>query len=405
MTATLQDKFVLLGENMETKLFEREDEIEIFKLAVVARANAFFLGDPGVAKSMLIELGMSLIEDLTEDDYFEFLMMKTTTKEDIFGPLRLSLLKEDRYVFKPEGFLPAAKFAFLDEFWKANAAILNSLLWAAYARKYRNDGKVIPMPLHSIFIASNERPKDSELRAIEDRFPLRKWVADIVEPGHFTDMLGTVANKGVDLKPVMNWADVEAASAESTNVVIPHDVLEAMTEIRMKLREEGIFPSPRRFALGIPIIKAHTWLAGETESDVGDLDVLRHVLWTDPSDYQAVERVMLTLVNPLDLEVMKIANDLKGLSNQIEILIADQQIDEETRVHEASNIFDKVEAADKELDSIKERLKSSTRRSQKLAGANRLVSTLAIRIMVDVYHTDPAEIQAGVQTFLGGEDG
>ena len=157
---TLNQKIAIdFRKAMRSSLLERDDEIEIILLAMLARTHAFFLGEPGIAKSKLIETAISLIgPDLNAEDYFHILFMKSTTREDVFGPLDLQKLKEGHYHYMEPGYLPVAKIVFGDEFWKANGAIQNALLWATNERLYRNDGVVTTIPLHSMFIASNEMP-------------------------------------------------------------------------------------------------------------------------------------------------------------------------------------------------------------------------------------------------------
>ena len=69
--------------------------------------------------------------------------------------------------------LPASEIVFLDEIFKSNSAILNSLLTLLNERRYTSGGVVLKCPLLSCFGASNEVPSDENLTAIFDRFLLR----------------------------------------------------------------------------------------------------------------------------------------------------------------------------------------------------------------------------------------
>lgn len=376
---------------MRSRLVERDEEIEIFILALLAKTHAFFGGEPGIAKSMLVETGMGLIDGLTDDDYFHILMMKSTTREDVFGPLRLSLLAEDRYAYKSEGYLPTARFVFGDEFWKANAAIQNALLWATNERKYRNDGKVIEIPLWSMFIASNETPKDEALQAIYDRFPLRKWVEPIREPGNFVGMLKLGENT---LEPVVSWEDIEQAHKEVMAVEVPGDVLEALSDIKDKLRELSILPSDRRFRTALNIVRAKAWLDGETEADVEHLRPLRHVLWVDPDHYKEVDKLLIGLANPIDLEIMEIEKDLGGVSAELDRVINDPQpgdVGMQERI--GTQLFEKVEKAMAELTGISARLKGSKKRSAKMESAKEQVLVLLQRLLKRVFNMSDEDIE------------
>lgn len=67
--------------------------------------------------------------------------------------------------------------AFLDEIFKANSAILNSLLTILNERKFDNGaGSRVSCPLKCVIGASNELPDSQELDALLDRFLLRSYV-------------------------------------------------------------------------------------------------------------------------------------------------------------------------------------------------------------------------------------
>lgn len=71
------------------------------------------------------------------------------------------------------GMLPEAEFAFLDELFNANSAILNNLLTVLNGRVYRRGAETHRLPLVSAFAASNHLPDDHALGALFDRFLLR----------------------------------------------------------------------------------------------------------------------------------------------------------------------------------------------------------------------------------------
>jgi len=93
--------------------------------------------------------------------------------QELFGPISLQGLAQDRFVRLTAGKLPEAEFAFVDEIFKSNSAVLNALLSIINERVFHNDGAPVRCPLVSLFAASNELPEGKELEALFDRFLLR----------------------------------------------------------------------------------------------------------------------------------------------------------------------------------------------------------------------------------------
>ena len=134
-------------------------------LGLTAKAHVFLLGPPGTAKSHLAEV----LCDALDLKSFRFLFTDETKHKDIFGIQSIQALKEDKDILITEGKLPEAEVAYLDEIWKANASVVNMLLWALRDGKFTNGGQAVKMPLVFAVACSNEIPEDSTRRAIYDR--------------------------------------------------------------------------------------------------------------------------------------------------------------------------------------------------------------------------------------------
>ena len=148
---------------------ERKDVIDGSLAAVLASEHVLLIGPPGTAKSALVRC----LAQVFGGSYFERLLTKFSTPEELFGPLSLKALEDDRYERLTEGYLPTAGVAFLDEVFKANSAILNALLTLLNEREFDNGAGRTHTPLISVVAASNEVPVDESLHAFYDRFLLR----------------------------------------------------------------------------------------------------------------------------------------------------------------------------------------------------------------------------------------
>jgi MoxR-like ATPase len=178
---SLQEKFATARREFSAALIERHEEVDIVLTALICQQHPLLVGPPGTAKSLLLD---SLARWL-DGRVFSALLTRFSQPEELFGPLSLAGLKEDRFVRVTTGKLPEADLAFLDELFKGSSAILNTLLRLLNERVFdAGDGHPVRVPLKICIAASNEWPQQfengKELQAVYDRFLLRKTVRPIV---------------------------------------------------------------------------------------------------------------------------------------------------------------------------------------------------------------------------------
>ena len=181
------EKIVQIKNYLESKFYEREAEIEGLLISVLARQHMLLIGPAGTAKSLL---SVELAKIVQGVNYFQWLLTRFSTPEELFGPVSLKELEQGIYKRNTTGKLPEAHIAFLDELFKASSAILNSLLTLINERLFYNNGKPFRTPLISIIGASNEYPEEGEgLEALYDRFLLRYETDYLKNDANFISML------------------------------------------------------------------------------------------------------------------------------------------------------------------------------------------------------------------------
>ncbi len=283
-----------IRQELQGTFVERDELVDGALAALLAKEHVLFIGPPGTAKSMLAE---ELCRRVQGARYFEWLLTKFSTPEEIFGPVSLKALEADEYIRITKDKLPEAHVAFLDEIFKANSSILNALLSLINERKFYNGGVPVASPLVTLIGASNELPDEDELSALYDRFLVRFLVDYIAEDQNFVQMLGMKGN-GHGTK--IAFKDLEAAQLEAAAVEVPDLVVNLLVTLRTKLRKENIIASDRRYHNSLGLLKARAFLEGRDRVIDSDLVILAHVLWSNPEEIRTVQNIIYDLANPFE---------------------------------------------------------------------------------------------------------
>ncbi len=182
MKQSLRDeigRIEMLRDLIKGKFVARDALVDMITLCAIAHEHLMVIGPPGTAKSEVVKqfaLRCKAGKRTGEDSvpYFEYLLTRFTEPNEIFGPVNVEAFqKGEGQHRKTNGHLPKAEIAFLDEVFKSNSAILNSLLNILNERVFYNGDSTEDVPLLCAIGATNEIPDDSALAALYDRFPVR----------------------------------------------------------------------------------------------------------------------------------------------------------------------------------------------------------------------------------------
>ncbi len=289
-----------IRDELEQSFVERAEVIEGALVALLAGAHVLLIGPPGTAKSMLADELCRRIEGAV---YFQWLLTKFTTPEEVFGAVSLKGLEADEYRRVTTGKLPEAHVAFLDEVFKANSSILNAILTLVNERLFHNGRTVERVPLISLFGATNELPEEDELAALYDRFLLRFLVGYVREDFRFLRMLEAEPSTERTLLPLAALAELQQAAA---CLPISPAVLRQLADLRRELGKKQIVASDRRYRQSLAALRARALLAGRGGVTEEDLPFLEHVLWRDPAEQAEVRATLRALVHGHEDEVQEL---------------------------------------------------------------------------------------------------
>jgi len=309
----IHEKLKKLGEHLEGGLVGRRDHARMLLLAAVAGENAILFGPPGTAKSLLARRLKDCFAD--EVRYFECLLTKFSMPEEVFGPVSLKGLEQDVFRRVYDRYMPGAGIAFIDETFKANSAILNSMLTILNEREFDTGNERVKVALRCVVGASNEMPKEAELEALYDRFIIRMRVDRLQDEAQLTQFLTN--NTEYEAPPIelrLTKVELEEITEKAKSVPVEQPVIELLIELREWCQAAGIKVSDRRLGKIKRLLQVAAVTSSRGSTNLSDTWIVRHCAWDDFTSDQ-VEK----LAEWLDSRIDKQQHDLSGLRDLVNL--------------------------------------------------------------------------------------
>ncbi len=274
------EKINKIKKELDDFYVNRIETINMILLAIYARKNAFLIGEPGLAKTDILKAFAESVEGFK---FFEYQMSFSTKLEDLLSMNVQGGIGIDN-----------CHIALIDEFFKGNPSVLNSLL-AILNEKiiYTPERKAIP--LLTVFATSNEKPDATEgtsMLALYDRFLLRQEVMPLREEADFKKLMRINKPFAPSQEAILTLDELEKDYKDIQEINLPDEIIDVLFLIKKEIFIRQVHASDRRFKDLVSILKSSAFFRGSREVKKEDIYNIKSSLWTYSSDIKTVDVVV-----------------------------------------------------------------------------------------------------------------
>ena len=202
-----RERLIQVYNKLNELIIGHEEINKLILVTLIANENAVLISPPGCAKTYTFEI----LSKLLNARFYKYLLTRFTTDIELFGVYDIKLLVEQGKLVRKWSKIIEADIIFLDEIFKANSAILNSLLSLLQERILYDPytGQSLKVKALSIFGASNEVPTEEELQALYDRFVVRIFFKYLESDDLILRALEARWLNNSEIEPLANIEDVK----------------------------------------------------------------------------------------------------------------------------------------------------------------------------------------------------
>jgi len=309
-----------IRESLQARYVNRTDMAEALILAAYSGLDFFALGTPGTAKSTMIK---ELLNQHFEGAVFTATLDRTTTSSRLVGNVNPKKYMDTGVEeHQTQGMIVEADMAFVDEVFKGAKGCRECLLDILADRTFKQVGNERPIPLLTMFSASNELPSDNSDAAFYSRLQIRVYVNDLKNASDVGAALWDDRPEPTDT--AITAENIRQARKEIQDIVIsPETRLTILDELLPALDDLKVNMDQRKrqkaFGQSGSIIQTAAWLRGATETSVEDLMATRFILTSTPRDYDDIRNVLISVSTP------RHAKDREEFAQAVEMASAIQQ--------------------------------------------------------------------------------